>query len=515
MKALQDLMYLVTRHKRKQLNVIGYDTTDDRYEVFYDKLAKGAFNSDDEAAAFFFGPDKDGKLTQYKNFKNKFFRRLANAAFHLDLKKAEFNDAQIGFYNCWKNLALIKIFTARGVHHAALKLIKVTLPAAIKFGLDEVVLALSMLMVSHYTYRDHDDKKRVQYSDLAKKSLESVKVTIKAQIMHSELIAPFVLSRASKPWVAEKARKYLNDLEQDLENVEGYYFRLYYYLIKRLEREIVFDYQGVVTVSKEALHYFENKDYTRKTTIAIFGNTLLVGLTMTGQYEEAEQVAAKSLSMVQKHSVGWYKTNEMYMTLKLYKKDYQQAYDILNEAINNRRFKNLPPAEQESWKIYEGFIHLLIIAGKIKMPDVEKIEQSETPNPPRGKNKFRPARFLNEVPNFSKDKRGMNIPVLITHAIYLLYEKRYDESYDRMLALEKYNDRHLNEGDDTFRTWCFLQALLNIQKADFKKEEAEKKSKELLRRMSSQPTQFLNAPHEVEAIPYEHLWELAMEAIGR
>ena len=195
----------------------------------------------------------------------------------------------------------------------------------------------------------------------------------------------------------------------------------------------------------------------------------------------------------------------MYIALKFYKKDYQEAHNILNEAMNHRRFKTLPSAEQESWKIYEGYIHLLIAAGKI--------EQSETQKQVRGKKKFRPARYLNSIPNFSKDKRGMNIPVLITHAIYLLYEKKYEKSYDRMLALQKYNERHLKEGDDTFRTWCFLQALLQIQKADFQRAGAEKRAAKYLQRMSNQPVQYLNAPHEVEAIPYEHFWEMAMDAL--
>lgn len=503
MKALLDLMYLVTRHKRKQLNVIGYDTADDRYELFYDKLEKGELNSDDDAAAYFFGSDKDGKFTQYKNFKNKFFRRLANAAFHLDLKQPEFNDAQIGFYNCWKNLALVKVLTARGAYEAALKLVKKTMPAAIKYELEEIVLALSLLMVSHYTYREPDKIKREYYSDLVNRSLEVVNATVKAHLMHSNLIAPFVLSRSSKPWVGEQARIYLKSLQQYVGNIEGYYFYLYYFLIKKIEREISYDYVGVVEVCKEALLHFEKKESTPKTTFAIFGTTMLVGLTMIGKYEEAEKIAGRSLSMVQRYSVGWYKTQEMNMALKLHKRDYQKAYEVLNEAVQNKRFNNLPPAERESWKIYEGYVHLLIAAGRIEQTEAGKKNA-----------KFRPSRFLNEMPNFSKDKRGMNIPVLIIHAIYLLYEKRYDESYDRMLALEKYNDRHLKEGDDTFRTWCFLQSLLQIQKADFQREGSEKRAVELLRRMSSQPVQYLNAPHEVEAIPYEHLWEMAMEAVG-
>ncbi len=504
MKNLEDLMYVVTRHKRKQLNVLGYDDADNRYELFYERLENGKFGSDDEAAAFFFGPDKNGKHTQYKNFKNRFFRRLVNVIFHLDLKQPEFNDAQVGLYNCWKNLAAIKIMGVRGAYGAALKLMKKTLPAAIKLESVEVVLEISRLLLYHYTTREPDEKKRRYFQELVRKSLEAFTITVKAECKYNELIAPFVLSRSAKPWIGEEARKHLKELEPFVDNIESYRFHLYYYMIKRLEREIAYDYPGVIAVSIEALQHFEKKDSTPKTTFAIFNNTLLVGLTMTREYGKAEKMAAKALGMVVKYSVGWYKTTELYLSLKFHKQDYQQAYMLHKDATNNKRFKYLPPAEQESWKIYGGYIHLLIAAGKIVLPETDM-----------EKSKFRPARFLNEVPNFSRDKRGMNIPVLITHAIYLLYEKRYDDSYDRMLALEKYNARHLKEGDDTFRSWCLVQSLLNIQKADFKKEGAEEKSAELRRRMSSQPVQFLLAPHEVEAIPYEHFWGMAMEALER
>ena len=503
MKALKDLMYLITRHKRKNLNVIGYDKdSKNNYEKFYEILEKGGFASDDEAAEFFFGEGRDGKFTQYKNFKNRFFRRMVNATFHFDLKKPEFNDAQIGFYNCWKYLAAAKILSIYGAHEAAKKINKKTLSAAIKFELTAIVLELSRQALYHYTTREPNEGKRQYFKKLVNKSIHELTIAIKAEILYNDLIAPFVLSRSAKPWIGEEARKCLKELEVHVGKNNSYRFHLYYFGIKVLEREIAYDYPGVVAVSREALRHFEKKNSTPKTTFAIFGNTLLVGLTMTGAYEEAEEVASKSLGMVEKYSKAWYKINELYMALKFHKKDYQQSYEVFRDAITNRRFKYLPPAEQETWKIHEGYIHLLIAAGKIKQPEADK-------------KKFRPARFLNEMPHFSKDKRGMNIPVLIIHAVYMLYQKRYDDFYDRVLALEKYNDRHLKEGDDTFRSWCIVQALHNIKKMDFQKEAAQEKSAELLRRMSTQPVQFLMAPHEVEVIPYEHIWDMAMEALSQ
>jgi hypothetical protein len=55
MKALQELVNLVTRYKRRQIEILGYnEDSTSRYEIFYERIENGKFSSDDEAAAFFF-----------------------------------------------------------------------------------------------------------------------------------------------------------------------------------------------------------------------------------------------------------------------------------------------------------------------------------------------------------------------------------------------------------------------------------------------------------------------------
>lgn len=64
-------------------------------------------------------------------------------------------------------------------------------------------------------------------------------------------------------------------------------------------------------------------------------------------------------------------------------------------------------------------------------------------------------RFLNDVPIFSKDKRGMNIPILIFHILYLILTKRYNDVIDRIVRIEKYTTRYLKK-DDNYRSNCFI-----------------------------------------------------------
>ncbi|TAK33812.1 MAG: hypothetical protein EPO28_16865 [Saprospiraceae bacterium] len=500
MKALKELIHLITRYKRRQIEILGYsEDSTSRYEVFYDRIEKGKLNTDEEAAAYLFG----GKFDQYLNFKNSFKRRLVNSVFFIDLKQPEFNEAQMAYVNCWKNMAAVKLLQGRAAKHAATDLAKKTIGPAIKYELTEVVLEMARILKSYYGPFDGDRKKWDYYDQLAKDSAETLTAILKAESMYEELVIPYVKSRSSKPWIGEQAKKFLRELEPLAHKYPVYRLQLYYHLIARIERASVHDYKGTEEVCRRAIQFFEGKSSTPKIGVAVFCHTLVVCLTMTGKYEEAERVAQKASNLVEEGTTNWFKGKEQHLVLKFYQRDYTGAFDIFKKVTGHQSFPLLAGIEQESWKLYEGYIHLLAKAGKIQLQENEKSSS------------FRLAKFLNDVPEFSKDKRGMNVPVLIIHALFLLYLHRHDEGYDRILALEKYASRHLKEGDDTFRTWCFLQALLQIKKADFRRKEAQSGAEEWLRRMGAVPVMLSDEPHEVEAIPYEHLWEMAMEALER
>ena len=88
--------------------------------------------------------------------------------------------------------------------------------------------------------------------------------------------------------------------------------------------------------------------------------------------------------------------------------DYQTAqlaYQKSNEAA--AAFPQLA----EQWAIYQAYLEFLLPSG----PD----------------NGFRLARFLNNVPSFSKDKRGMNINILILQVLFLLRQGKRGEIIDR------------------------------------------------------------------------------------
>ena len=221
--------------------------------------------------------------------------------------------------------------------------------------------------------------------------------------------------------------------------------------------------------------------------------------------EDAETSTNKCLELTPKGSGNWFKVMELKVLLYLHNGQYDQAFSIYHEVMAQSRFDSIREVDQETWKIYEAYLHWLGSLGKISEKLLTKGHVK----------KFRLSRFMNEIPQFSKDKRGMNIPVLILHFLFLIKEKREDEAIDRIEAIMKYHQRHIKKDDENFRTNCFLKMLESIVKANFDEEKTKTKTiaNKYIEQLKSKPINLFNQAREIEVIPYEKLWEITLECL--
>ncbi len=339
MFALQELINLVTKYKRKEVKVLGYNPdAHDRYEIFYNLLADGKLSTDDEAARHFFGTDKDGSHTEYRNLRNSFFKRLVNTFFFIDVKKAEFNDAQAALHTCYRNMAAVRMLVAREARHAAHEIAEKTIEQAIKYELTEVVLELARNLLGYYTYIEQEVKKKNYYEKLVEETLEAMSATVKAEIMYLELISPYVKSKASKPWVSEKAVTYLVILEPIVQKHHVHRLHFLFHLIAKLERASVHDHAGTTDVCKRAIRYFEGRFATPKSVPGMFAHTLVASLTMLRKYEEAEEWAKYAENLVEPGIHNWFKGLEQQIVLQFHKQDYKAAYAVYAKVHQPQAF---------------------------------------------------------------------------------------------------------------------------------------------------------------------------------
>lgn len=154
----------------------------------------------------------------------------------------------------------------------------------------------------------------------------------------------------------------------------------------------------------------------------------------------------------------------------------------------------------ERWRIYEGYTFFFISNKQIK-PDHN--------NPLK---KFRITKFVNELPIYAKDKRGVNISIILIQILFLLEQKRFGDIIDRMESLKTYVHRYLRQ-DDTFRSNCFIKMLLTLPECSFHKKAVIRKSEKNFQKLIEKPLNMANQIAEIEIVPYEMLWEFVLESL--
>ncbi|MEK7255220.1 MAG: tetratricopeptide repeat protein, partial [Bacteroidota bacterium] len=256
-------------------------------------------------------------------------------------------------------------------------------------------------------------------------------------------------------------------------------------------------------LGRKAIHLLEEKSkLVSKTNLFVFFLKAASCHVQLGAFQEAEEAFTRCLELTEEEVHNWYVVKETYLGSLYRSGQYQKAFEVFQDAIHRPGFKKLSVPFVEQWSVQEAFLHYFISIGKIK----PSLKQTESVG------KFRLNKFLNDVPNFSKDKRGMNISILILQTLFLIQQKRFEDVNERLNALKAYSHRYLRK-DDTFRSNCFIHMLLQLPHAYFNRKAAERKAKKFADQLSAAPLAAANQSGELELVPYEDLWQFVLSSL--
>ena len=186
----------------------------------------------------------------------------------------------------------------------------------------------------------------------------------------------------------------------------------------------------------------------------------------------------------------------------MHTENYINAAGIYFKVVNHPRFPYTSENRQEKWKIFEAYLNYIF--------ETEGLDRSLLQN--NKKRKFRLLRFLNEVPNFTKDKKGFNVSILIIQVLYLLEKGEYDAIINRSEALNVYCSRYLRK-DESFRSSCFIKMLLVMEKEDFKYDRTKVMALKYFKKMVEYAEMEGNEVQDWEVIHYETLWQKVLNRL--
>lgn len=364
-------------------------------------------------------------------------------------------------------------------------------------------LIISLNLYEVYSIWDKQSKKeQIYFQDLVKyrKHLDD---RILATEVFSKFAKIITTNKNLKEVIIDKVL-YNNLISLSKSDTKDYKTKIYIYSSLYYFHLINGDIQKLESTCDEALHYFEK----RKTNIAGGYFSFLIKKAYVemnkSNYTKAYALVTTSPRRdIPRTSLIWLNINIYAIKNLIYLSRYQEAMSTLLDVTRHSSFKKVKtPYFTEIYKIKEAYLNVLKTMGKFSVEDI-KLSR---------KNPFRINKFLNEVPTYSKDKRGSNISILIIHIFYLFIHKKYDLILNRLECLKAYTHRYLRN-DDTLRSNAFIKILLKLPAANYHPVALKRHANKFYERMINAPVHLAARHIEVEVIPYEKQYELLSELL--
>ncbi|MBL7775342.1 MAG: hypothetical protein JNK89_05035, partial [Saprospiraceae bacterium] len=365
------------------------------------------------------------------------------------------------------------------------------------FEFTELSMNALQYLRNYYGTQAGDPIKYALYRDLYRQTQELWLMENEAEECYTELVNSLVDSRAPQQNLARTAEKHFLRIEPYLQQSDSFRLHLCGRLLQMMAYNARNDYRAMADQCASALRFFQAKPYSSNLPLQVFYYQLVLCCVQLRDFGRGQAIIRQHADVYQPGSFNWFKVQELYFLLALHTQHYDDAYDCCMAVLDDPQLERQPAQIQEMWKIFEAYVHLLVRLRRV----------DRRPEQP-----FRLAKFLNEIPVFSKDKRGMNIPILVAQLLFDLLERRYDASIDRADAVAKYTSRYIRR-DEHFRSNCFLNMLLQVPQAAFQREAANERAQRFRSRLGEKPIELANQTHEIEIIPYEDLWEMALEML--
>ncbi|MEO6760041.1 MAG: hypothetical protein ABIO24_11360 [Saprospiraceae bacterium] len=469
-------------------------------EVLFEAILDKKVETDEDAKALF-GGAQEAEPAKLSSLKNKLKERLVDSVFLLNFKDSHFPSRQKAFFECYKRWSAAMSLLICNAKLTGIDLLERLMRHTVHFEFTELTLDILRVLKLQYSTVDGDVKKyeatKAQY-----RSYETVwRMESKAEEYYSELMIQFINSKSTKLELTELAKAYYAELEPYMQECQSFKLHLFGRMIHILVYNTINDYTSTARLCEDAIAFFDKKDYDSGLPLQVFYYNLIVCYLQLKEFDKGQAVIDRCEYYFEEGTFNWFKLQELFFLLAMHTGHYDDAYRLYVKVTGYPRFEDKAIQITEMWRIFQAYVFFLVKIGQVS-PELVTDKAA----------KFKLGKFLNEITLYSKDKRGMNISILIIQILYSIAERNYEQSADRIDGIEKYCSRYLKEGS-TFRSNCFIKMLLQIPGAFFHREAVLRKTDRYKKQLLTTPLEIANQTHEVEIIPYETLWDLTVESL--
>ncbi|MBC6994420.1 hypothetical protein H9S92_09610 [Lewinella lacunae] len=472
---------------------------DSKIRKLYDLILEEQ-KTEEEIVQVLYGKGRLPTLGKYKTLKTRLRHILVQCFLMEQPKEPSYLTYDQAYHFGYQQLAAGRMLAGKGAHNAARKVLLLTLQYVkdyeiihLNHGLTEMLAGLHLgtaysedlfqrylQLAAYYSEAAYD-------LDLLNNRYRQVRNSI-----YSQRSSPMDIGIMAAKFVAECAHlpaKYPN-----ISLLQGIFAILE--ITSFMQQGL---YEKAIEASLRGTAALERCKGASHSTLSMLALSRVECTIKLGDYQRGLEQIELARKTISKNSINELKLTEYAIQLGLRTGNYDLAYLELAQ-LNRPKLKSLILERHiEYWQILEAYVNVLFLAGKIT-------PQEDWPELP----KFKMRKFVNNVPAYSKNKKGMNTQVLITHILFLLVQKEYDEVTERIEALANYCKRYLRE-DENLRNNCFFKLLSIASQSSFFRQLADQKGRKTLERMQNAKEYASNK--DAEIVPYEHLWEIILNQL--
>lgn len=305
--------------------------------------------------------------------------------------------------------------------------------------------------------------------------------------------------RMEQTQTVRSRRFLLNELSNHITKMESLHRRAntystfeYLYRLRLMREELLGNFEQIIEITGTTSALFDKGKVNKKRFDIRFNKFMSVWAHLRSkQVVQGLNLAEEYIKDFHPSSDNWFYFLEHYMLLALHAKEYSKAYEILRLARKNPYYGKQRAAAIQRWDLFEVYLHFI-------QPESTSL-------------RLQFSQFIQTVPDYSRDKQGYNVAILVLQFLYYLRQRNLDALLTRLEGLRKYEQNHLRD-PATLRSQLFFRLLLLTVREGFAPQACEKKGHSLLNRLREAP-QPGDAYAESEIIPYEDLWTLTLNIL--
>ncbi|MDQ3292456.1 MAG: hypothetical protein M3Q05_14310 [Bacteroidota bacterium] len=491
MDDLRKLVRIVTNRGQKNFPLLELKSKSTNKEVdLFNKIKSGQCETDQQAAALMYNAQPNDP--RIKMLKSRLRKKLLNHLFFLD-----FTDPSLKISHRYEQQSLTLLYQARtlmneGENTTSAGLLRSALDLAIEAEFTPIIIDCYQLLLENYSLTISTKDFYETRSILAKYRAIGA--------LEQEAADLYFTSRLELNKSVSAKNKYLDNLKDVVQKLEELWKKTqsatifdYYYKLNISLHELTGNFAEILKTTALSEELLQKGKINKKRFDDRYNKFINVyAYLRVKEYEKGLQAAASFVQVFNRSTNNWFAFMENYFLLAMHAGQYDQASKLYAEVMRNTFYRKISRSAQERWSLYGTYLYFV-------NPSDEVFKQSN----------YR--KLMSLVPEYSKDKQGFNVAILILQFIYFVRAQDTDALNYRMDSLKKYAGRHLTH-QLSKRNLLFFKMLMLLVKEDLDYTQAKKKGELLLQRLKNTPVPG-DAYAEIEIIPYEHLWTLILDML--